>query len=63
MGEPFADENQHDAEEFLASLLDGLRGDELRGNRSAAWNGGGGQDDLRVTHVDRICGFVQETRS
>ena len=56
----FGDGEQHDAEEFLASLLDALREAEVRERRFAPWSA-----DARteVTHVDRLCAYVQETRT
>ena len=56
----FGDERQHDAEEFCASLLDALCGREVRAGRFAEWPLGARR--RRVTHVERLFGFVLEQR-
>ena len=57
----FADGRQHGAEDFLATLLDALRAQEVDAKRCAPWTRPPADLDI-VTHVDRIFGFVEETR-
>ena len=52
---------QHDAAEFLHLLLDRMRTQELQAGRAAEWVGV--QSSVtQATHVDRLFGFVEETR-
>ena len=57
----FGDEQQHDAEEFCAGLLDALCDAEVAAGRSAEWRGAGAAGN-RGTHVERLFGFVLEQR-
>ena len=57
----FARRGQHDAAEFLQLLLGRMRTQELQAGRAVDWVGV--QSDVaRVTHVDRLFGFLEETR-
>ena len=61
VGEVFRDNNQHDVFEFFESFIDRARAREIEAGRHGPWDGV--QLTYRVaTHVDRVFGFVQETR-
>ena len=57
----FAGQEQHDAAEFMQLLLMRLRGGEVRAGRATEWRVGQ-TAETQATHVDRLFGFVQETR-
>ena len=57
----FADGRQHCAEDFLEALLAALRAQQVDAKRCAPWPRPPANLDI-VTHVDRIFGFVEETR-
>ena len=53
----FADRCQHDAQDFLDALLHALRDRAVSAGRSAPW-----LPCHAVTHVDRLFGYVLESR-
>ena len=58
----FHGHEQQDAAEFLRLLLAHMRTVELQAGRSTQWHGVCSKDEAQVTHVDRLFGFVEETR-
>ena len=59
--EVFQKDSEHDAAEFMKRLLTRMRRCELEAERAVEWNGL--QNEVRrATHVDRLFGFVEETR-
>ena len=61
VGRRFEEHGQQDAAEFLYLLLKRMRSTELLAGRATEWRGVC-SDDARATHVDRIFGYVEETR-
>ena len=57
--EMFADDRQHDAGEFAVRLLEVLAGAEEAAGRVGPWPGS--QWGV-ASHVDRLFGYVEETR-
>ena len=57
----FQKDCEHDAAHFVQRLLTRMRGCELQAERAVEWNGLL-SDVRRATHVDRLFGFVEETR-
>ena len=61
VGRRFGEHGQQDAAEFVRLLFARMRATELQAGRATEWPGAS-SDDARATHVDRIFGFVEETR-
>ena len=57
----FASGEQHDADDFMTSLLAALHMQEVDAGRFAVWSGLDGGEG-RASHVDRPFGFLQEQR-
>ena len=57
----FAGARQHDVFEFFEQFLDKARRFEINANRSGIW-GSVQVDSPQATHVERLFGFVRETR-
>ena len=57
----FDERGQHDAAEFLKSLLARMRTTEWQAGRAAEWPGVA-TEEAWATHVDRLFGFVSESR-
>ena len=64
VGEAFADGLQHEASEFLVSLLEAMRRREALAGRFVLWPDlQTSQDSVVATHVDKLFAFVEEVRS
>ena len=57
----FRDDNQHDVFEFFEAFMDRARAGEIKAGRRGPWHGVQLTEGF-ATHVERIFGFVQETR-
>ena len=62
VAERFQEQVQQDAAEFFQLLLTRMRTVELQAGRATEWFGMSSVDQVRATHVDRLSGFVEETR-